>query len=37
LKAGADSVAIIGDLFAGGNIRARTEEWVAFTRVTQNV
>ncbi len=37
LAAGADSVAIIGDLFAGGNIRARTQEWVALTRVTQNV
>lgn len=37
LTAGADSVAIIGDLFAGGNVRARTEEWVALTRVAQNV
>ena len=37
LAAGADSVAIIGDLFAGGNVRARTEEWVSLTRVTQNV
>ena len=34
LAAGADSVAIIGDLFAGGNVRARTEEWVSLTRVT---
>lgn len=38
LSAGADSVAIIGDLFAeDANVRARTEEWVALTRVTQNV
>jgi thiamine-phosphate pyrophosphorylase len=38
LAAGADSVAIIGDLFAGdSNVRARTQEWVALTRVTQNV
>lgn len=38
LAAGADSVAIIGDLFAGGaNVRTRTEEWVSLTRVTQNV
>ncbi len=33
LEAGADSVAVIGDLFpADGNIRARVEEWVAKTR-----
>jgi thiamine-phosphate pyrophosphorylase len=38
LAAGADSVAIIGDLFAeNGNLRARTEEWVSLTRDTQNV
>ena len=38
LAAGADSVAIIGDLFAeNGNVRARTEEWVSLTRDTQNV
>jgi thiamine-phosphate pyrophosphorylase len=38
LAAGADSVAIIGDLFAeDGNVRARTEEWVSLTRDTQNV
>jgi thiamine-phosphate pyrophosphorylase len=38
LTAGADSVAIIGDLFAaGGNLRARTAEWVSLTRGTQNV
>lgn len=38
LAAGADSVAIIGDLFAGdGSLRARTEEWVSLTRNTQNV
>jgi thiamine-phosphate pyrophosphorylase len=38
LAAGADSVAIIGDLFAeDGNVRARTQEWVALTRDTQNV
>ena len=38
LDAGADAVAIIGDLFpADGNLRARTEEWVALTRDTQNV
>jgi thiamine-phosphate pyrophosphorylase len=38
LNAGADAVAIIGDLFAeDGNVRARTEEWVSLTRVTQNV
>jgi thiamine-phosphate pyrophosphorylase len=38
LDAGADSVAIIGDLFADdGTVRTRTEEWVALTRNTQNV
>jgi len=38
LAAGADSVAIIGDLFAeNGNVRARTEEWLSLTRYTQNV
>jgi thiamine-phosphate pyrophosphorylase len=38
LAAGADSVAIIGDLLAdGGNVRARTQEWVSLTRDTQNV
>ena len=38
LNAGADSIAIIGDLFpADGNLRARTQEWVALTRDTQNV
>ena len=38
LAAGADSVAIIGDLFAAGsNVRARSQEWVSLTRVTQNV
>ncbi len=38
LAAGADSVAIIGDLFAGdGDVRTRTQEWVSLTRVTQNV
>ncbi len=38
LAAGADSVAIIGDLFAeNGNMRTRTEEWVSLTRDTQNV
>src|ERR1700676_5542477 len=38
LDAGADSIAIIGDLFAQkGNMRTRTEEWVALTRYTQNV
>ena len=37
LAAGADSVAIIGDLFADGNLRARTQEWVSLTRDTQNV
>jgi thiamine-phosphate pyrophosphorylase len=38
LGAGADSVAIIGDLFADNStVRTRTEEWVALTRDTQNV
>jgi thiamine-phosphate pyrophosphorylase len=38
LAAGADSVAIIGDLFADDhNVRARTEEWISLTRDTQNV
>jgi thiamine-phosphate pyrophosphorylase len=38
LAAGADSVAIIGDLFpADGNMRARAQEWVSLTRDTQNV
>ena len=38
LAAGADSVAIIADLFADDvNVRTRTEEWVALTRDTQNV
>jgi thiamine-phosphate pyrophosphorylase len=43
LAAGADTVAIIGDLFGGdllaeaGNLRAHTQEWVALTRDTQNV
>src|SRR6185369_6606279 len=38
LAAGADSVAIIGDLFAeGAHVRARTQEWVSLTRDTQNV
>jgi thiamine-phosphate pyrophosphorylase len=38
LDAGADSVAIIGDLFADSStVRTRTEEWVALTRNTQNV
>ena len=38
LAAGADSVAIIGDLFTeGADVRARTQEWVSLTRVTQNV
>jgi thiamine-phosphate pyrophosphorylase len=36
LAAGADAVAIIGDLF-GGDLRAYTQEWVALTRDTQNV
>jgi thiamine-phosphate pyrophosphorylase len=38
LAAGADSVAIIGDLFPeDGNVRTRTQEWVSLTRDTQNV
>ena len=38
LAAGANSVAVIGDLFAeGNNVRGRTEEWVSLTRDTQNV
>jgi len=38
LAAGADSVAIIGDLFAEDRtVRARTEEWITLTRDTQNV
>jgi thiamine-phosphate pyrophosphorylase len=37
LAEGADAVAIIGDLFAEGNLRAHTQEWVALTRDTQNV
>ena len=38
LKAGADSVAIIGDLFpADGNLRARAQEWASITRDRQNV
>jgi thiamine-phosphate pyrophosphorylase len=38
LDAGANSVAIIGDLFAdNGTIRTRTQEWVSLTRITQNV
>lgn len=38
LAAGADSVAIIGDLFVdGGNVRERTQGWVSLTRITQNV
>jgi len=38
LAAGADSVAIIGDVFAGnGNLRACIEEWVSLTRDPQNV
>jgi thiamine-phosphate pyrophosphorylase len=38
LAAGADAVAIIGDLFAEpGNMRAQTQEWVALTCDTQNV
>jgi thiamine-phosphate pyrophosphorylase len=38
LDAGADSVAIIGDLFAeDGNLRARTQKWASLTRDTQNV
>ena len=38
LEAGADSVAIIGDLFGrDGNVRARTQEWMSLTRDAQNV
>ena len=38
LAAGADAVAIIGDLFAeNGNVRVRTQEWVSLTRNAQNV
>jgi thiamine-phosphate pyrophosphorylase len=38
LAAGADSVAIIGDLFAENhNVRACTQEWVSLTRDAQNV
>jgi thiamine-phosphate pyrophosphorylase len=38
LAAGADSVAIIGDLFAEDrSVRARTQEWVSLTRDIQNV
>jgi thiamine-phosphate pyrophosphorylase len=38
LGAGANSVAIIGDLFAeNSTVRTRTEEWVSLTRDTQNV
>ena len=38
LDAGADSVAIIGDLFAeNANVRVRTREWVSLTRDPQNV
>lgn len=38
LAAGADSVAIIGDLFPeGGDVRARTQEWVSLTQDAQNV
>jgi thiamine-phosphate pyrophosphorylase len=38
LAAGADSVAIIGDLFPeDGNLRTRIQEWIAVTQVTQNV
>jgi thiamine-phosphate pyrophosphorylase len=36
LAAGANAVAIIGDLY-GGDLRAYTQEWVALTRDTQNV
>jgi thiamine-phosphate pyrophosphorylase len=33
LDAGADSVAVIGDIFAtGGNIRGRVEEWIALLK-----
>jgi thiamine-phosphate pyrophosphorylase len=38
LEAGADSVAVIGDLFpADGNLRARTQEWLLATSDAQNV
>ncbi len=38
LAAGADSVAIIGDLFAENvKVRTRTEEWLSLTRNPQNV
>jgi thiamine-phosphate pyrophosphorylase len=38
LAAGADSVAVIADLFPeDGNLRARTQEWVSATSGTQNV
>jgi len=38
LAAGADAVAIIGDLFAApAHLRAQTQEWVALTSDTQNV
>ena len=38
LAAGADSVAIISDLFAeDGTVRTRTQEWVSLTRDAQNV
>ena len=38
LAAGADSVAIIGDLFTeSGKLRTRIEEWLSLTRDTQNV
>ena len=33
LMAGADSVAVIGDLFSGGGLRARVEEWVRILSV----
>ena len=38
LAAGADSVAVIADLFPqDGNLRARTQEWVVATSAAQNV
>jgi thiamine-phosphate pyrophosphorylase len=38
LAAGADSVAIIGDLFPEhGTVCARTQEWISLTRDAQNV
>jgi thiamine-phosphate pyrophosphorylase len=38
LNTGADSVAVIGDLFAEpGNLRSYAQEWVSLTRDTQNV